>query len=40
VTLSLIAVVAYFAYKVYWQGKLFFIDPNAQQEQKEYIVDE
>jgi hypothetical protein len=32
--------VAYFAYKVYYQGQLFFIDPQAVGTQKEIIVDE
>ncbi len=42
VTISLLSFVAYFAYKVYYQGEHFFIDPQAQAlgTQKEIIVDE
>ena len=42
ITITLLAFVAYFAYKVYYQGQLFFIDPQAQAlgTQKEIIVDE
>jgi hypothetical protein len=40
ITITLLAFVAYFAYKVYYQGQLFFIDPQAIGTQKEIIVDE
>ena len=41
VTISLLAFVAYFAYKVYYQGEVFFIDPQAANKAtNEVIVDE
>jgi len=42
VTITLLVFVSYFAYKVYYQGEVFFIDPQAANKgtANEVIVDE